>query len=126
MRTELEFNHETGIVTTRFLDPGSIEEVVKSLGSVITHKEYTPGMKRIYDITHANLSEIDGDMVEKLSIQIENSFKNKNRHPMVALVSENALNYGTVSLFKEYYKGLNIELVVFESLKKAEDWLSKG
>ncbi len=126
MRTKVEFNHKTDIVTTSFFEILTIDEVKDAVDAVINHKEYTPGMKGIYDLTHANLSEIDGEMVEELSIQIERISKGRIGKPRVALVSENALNYGTVSLFKEYYLDSDTELAVFESLKEAEEWLNKS
>ncbi|MCG8336406.1 MAG: hypothetical protein MJE63_18010 [Proteobacteria bacterium] len=126
MRTEVEFNQNTGIVTTRFFETLTIEEVKAAIGGIIRNKEYVPGMKGIYDLTHANLSDIDGEMVEELSIQIERLSKGRIGRPRVALVSENALNYGTVSLFREYYVDMVTELEVFESLIDAEKWLLKG
>lgn len=125
MRTEVEFNQKTGIVITRFFETLTIEEVKEAIDDLITDKEYVPGMKGIYDVTYANLSDIDGEMVEELSIQIERLSKGRIGKPRVALVSENALNYGTVSLFKEYYLDSDTELKVFESFKEAEVWLLK-
>jgi hypothetical protein len=126
MKTEIIFNHKKGIVTATFFDTVTIEEVIQAIERLISDPEYNIGMSGIYDLSHANLSDVDGEMIEELSTRLVRLSKGRIGKPKVAVVSEHSLNHGTVRLFKEYYWDGETNLEVFDSIEEAEQWLMQN
>ena len=117
------FGESGNNVYIKLSDSLSTEGIKTVFEQVINAAEYRPGMPGIYDVTHADLSEIDGESIEELSLQIEKLAKGKTGTAKVALVSENDINFCTLQLFKEIYQDDHTELEIFESLRKAEEWI---
>lgn len=104
---------------------GKITEisVQEASGKLLQIDNYEPGTPEIWEITEADLSDVDSTKIEAASKFVAEMWEGMPTAP-IAVVSENPINLGHANLFREYYQREVIE--VFTSLKEAENWVSKG
>ena len=100
------------------------QDLLDATGQLVKTPGYHHGKSVIWEVSQADLSNLDLDALDQAAKGIHSIFKGQ-RIGHTALVSEKSINVVTVELFKEIY---NRDVVaVFDSFVEAEDWiLSSG
>ncbi len=85
-------------------------------------EEYKPGTSEIWDISSADLSEVDSDSLFKASEDLEATWQGFQKSK-IAVVSQKSINIGHIYLFSELYQRDTVR--AFESLKEAKKWFAE-
>lgn len=98
-----------------------IPDIELTFKQIISSSEYQQGMKRIWDLSEADLSELDADKV-KTATEIPSTFIQGKSSSKVALVSNRDINMALLKLFKVYSIDDKSKIEIFTSLEEAKNW----
>jgi hypothetical protein len=87
---------------------------------VLNSTEHRQGMSEIWEVSAADMSELDPDSIADLSKHMEQLWQDV-ASSRVAVVSTNRANLSLARLFREYYQRDQIK--AFESFQEAESWV---
>ncbi len=90
---------------------------------VVSSEEYKPSMGRIWDLSQADLSELDMNSLQGLTEFIQ-LYPKGIKDSKVALVSLKKINMGTCKLFKTYSTDVDAIVEVFEKFEDAAEWIA--
>lgn len=110
-------NNYTYIVLRGEITAQDVVEIVKYAVEITQHDKAIPS---IWDVTAADLSNIDFNIVMETAEVIAQIKKDMPKIP-VGLVSEKDINKGTMAFFKYVYEKDIVN--VFESHEDAEKWI---
>ncbi len=102
----------------------TIPDITLNFKKIVSSPEYDVGMNGIWDLSKADLYDLSPESVAALANQMMELAHNKSVS-IVAIVSEKSINLGLINLFTEHYEDDSTELKVFDSLKKATEWISQ-
>lgn len=88
---------------------------------VLNSAQFRQGISEIWEVSAADMSELDPDTIAELSKQMEHTWQDI-ASSKVAVVSTNRSNLSLARLFREHYRKDQIK--VFESFKEAELWIT--
>ncbi|MBU2512689.1 hypothetical protein KJ966_15235 [bacterium] len=100
----------------------TVDMVLDISKRMIVSEKYIPGFPQIWDVTRADMSNIDGNMIEQGAEKLTEIWKDL-KYSRVSLVSENPINLSSLALLKECYEIGYHMVAVCESIPEAEAWV---
>jgi len=101
-----------------------IISVKELLGAVKTLYDAGPTPNHIWDMTDADLSQIEGKELRKIA-QFSRSYAPSGRDGRTAIVSSTDLSFAFGRMFETFSElsGQKVEVKVVRSIREAEDWI---
>lgn len=118
---EIEFRESQKSVITHFKGSIAYDTILYAYDQVVNSPQYCRGMVRIWNLTHADLSELSDENIW-MAAQYSTVFPEEIRMADAALVSENRDHLPLLKIFKSHSKNAQGEIEIFDSLENAIDW----
>lgn len=122
--SKISFHPEENYALARIKGTLLLEEIESVFQRIVTSEEYNSNMGRIWDLTEADLSELDDKKIKQAS-QITTTYAKDVKKTKVALVSKRDINLPILQLFRMFTGMDKSEVEVFKSLNEAITWQSE-
>ena len=122
MEKNYELTWEKAYMKVVIRNTCSFDDIINSVVESVTGPYFYDGMPSIYDLSNADISGFDSDMVIELSEKVADIIESIGSSK-IAIVTEKEINLTLIQLFKEVYQGSRNEFEVFESFDDARDWI---
>jgi hypothetical protein len=120
------FNESKGYIYVNLAGKLSSEKILSIVQQVINCPQQWRDKAKVYDVSDADLSEMNHDSLFNLSKRILDAPRPEFTKTKIIIVSEKKLNLSSAQLFKEYYNDEFSRIIVLDSLKKAELWIAEN
>jgi hypothetical protein len=94
-----------------------------SFQEIETVPGFVKGMDALWDLRHADLSQISVDTIDKISHYIANNTDKRGEGYRIALVVNSDLAFGLARMFRSMSDHTPVSINIFRSMDDAHEWL---
>lgn len=117
----INFHIEENYILTEVKGHLQYQDIENIFRQIIQSDEFTENLVRVYDVSAADLSSVDFQVLEKI-IKFTEQFLNQRPESKVAFISSRPINQPILELYRVFSAKKNKEIGVFSSFKEAKKW----
>ena len=122
---KLSFDKNGKFVHIKFTGKLTAVEILKAFDVAVYHKNYQPGMGRLWDFTDADLSDFTSGIISEMA-QYSLKFPEGINDVKVAFVVSRTVEYGLARMFEAFSNKANTKIMVYYDMNNAVKWLSSN
>lgn len=118
------FNHEKGYVWIRLYGKQTLETLQQAYYKLLEMPEYRVGMRRVWDIRQADLSQMTANELRRLGTTSRDPESGTGKTKVAVLVGRD-VEYGVMRMLQALGgETMPVTVAVFRSAEETEEWIS--
>jgi len=114
-KEKIVFSTLSGIITDSLL--------LESYAALYTSKDWLPGLDEVVDLSHADMTAVSADGMQRLAALTMSHTKSKCESFRTALIAPDDLIFGLSRLYEGVSEESPEQVMVFRNLSQACDWI---
>lgn len=120
---KLNFDKNGKFVHIKLAGKPTAVEILKAFDVAVYHKDYQPGMGRLWDFLDADLSEFSSGIISEMA-QYSLKFPEGINNVKVAFVVSRTVEYGLARMFEAFSNTAHTKIMVYYDMNNAVKWLT--